>query len=299
MKTNWQKFFDLIQEKEVLQAKYLTKQYAQLSDEERSDWSTLVDFYCARGHSMQDIVDAYILFINIMREETLFFMRHGRYRYATFAEVADDVYFNAAYMEQYMMGLALSEYLLNNHLANVRWFEELIATMQGEYYLEIGPGHGELFYKAVRRKGFREFLAVDIAERSVQLTREYVAYRNLQDNTNYHVRCQDFFSFSERKKFDAIVMGEVLEHVEQPLIFLKKIAEIAAKNAFIFITVPLNTPARDHIYLFRTPEELYSLVECSGLTRVDERLTTYNDVPLEAALKKNQPVMVGLHLTKH
>ena len=94
-------------------------------------------------------------------------------------------------------------------------------------------------------------------------------------------------------------MGEVLEHVEQPLIFLKKIAEIAAKDAFIFITVPLNTPARDHIYLFRTPEELYSLVECSGLTRVDERLTTYNDVPLEAALKKNQPVMVGLHLTKH
>ena len=298
MDKNWQEFFERIQEKEVLQAKYLIKQYEQLSHEERTDWDTLVDFYRMRGHSIQAITDAYLLFINIMREETLFFMRHGRYRYATFAEVADDVYFNDAYMEQYMMGLALSEYLLNNHLANVRWFEELIAKTAGEHYLEIGPGHGELFYKAVRCNAFGEFLAVDIAERSVQLTQEYVAYRGVPDTVNYHVCCQDFFDFSETQKFDAIVMGEVLEHVERPLEFLQKIAEIAAQNAFIFITVPLNTPARDHIYLFRRPEELFTLVERAGLTCVEERLTTYNDTPLETALSKNQPVMVGLHITK-
>ena len=298
MGNRWQEFYEIISDKEVLQAKYLTKQYAQLSEEEREDWNVLVDFYRSRGHSMSDIAAAYMLFIDIMREETFFFMKNGRYRYATFAEVADDVYFNDAYMEQYMMGLALSEYLLNNHLADVRWFRTLIASAGGEKYLEIGPGHGELFYKAVRRGGFQKFFAVDISAHSVELTRAYLSYRNVPETVDYEVLCRDFFEFSAGDKYDAVVMGEVLEHVERPLQFLQKSAEITSKGAFIFITVPLNTPARDHIYLFRTPEELFSMVEEAGLSIVEHRLTTYNDMPLALAVEKHCPVMAGLHLTK-
>ena len=64
-------------------------------------------------------------------------------------------------------------------------------------------------------------------------------------------------------------MGEVLEHVEQPEVFLRRIAELAKDDAFIFITTCINAPAVDHIYLWRTTDELEEMIEASGL--VDRR----------------------------
>ena len=51
-------------------------------------------------------------------------------------------------------------------------------------------------------------------------------------------------------------MGEVLEHVEQPEVFLRRIADLAKDDAYIFITTCINAPAVDHIYLWRTTDEL-------------------------------------------
>ena len=61
--------------------------------------------------------------------------------------------------------------------------------------------------------------------------------------------------------FDCIVLSDVLEHLENPLAALKTIRRHLAPHGKIFINVRVNSPAPDHIFLLKTPEEARELVE--------------------------------------
>ena len=76
-------------------------------------------------------------------------------------------------------------------------------------------------------------------------------------------------------------MGEVLEHVEQPEVFLRRIAELAKDDGYIFITTCINAPAVDHIYLWRTTDELEDMITASGLSIVEPLRLPYEGKSLE------------------
>lgn len=46
--------------------------------------------------------------------------------------------------------------------------------------------------------------------------------------------------------------NEVLEHLEEPEKYLNRIYEVTNEGADVYISVPVNAPAIDHIYLFHT-----------------------------------------------
>lgn len=173
-----EEFLSVIYEKNVMHSKYLKNFLPYLTASEVDDLKLLIKFYQSLGHSIDDIAGCYLQFIQDVIEETMYFNRHGTYRYSTFKEVADDVYFNGQYMTTYMIGLGLSTYLLNNHLDNMRYFIDFIKNASGKKYLEIGPGHGEYFVKAMKYSRLNYFHAVDLSETSVNLTNNYVKFCN-------------------------------------------------------------------------------------------------------------------------
>ena len=79
---------------------------------------------------------------------------------------------------------------------------------------------------------------------------------------------------------DAIVMGEVLEHVENPKPFLNKIYELAKDDAFVFITTCLNAPQLGEQFL----TELFN--DELPQARFVERLSNRQDFP-EVDLQRN------------
>ena len=93
-------------------------------------------------------------------------------------------------------------------------------------------------------------------------------------------------------------MGEVLEHVEQPEVFLRRIAELATDDAFIFITTCINAPAVDHIYLWRTTDELEEMIEASGLSIVEPLRLPYEGKSLEDSREERLPINVAYVLAK-
>jgi 2-polyprenyl-3-methyl-5-hydroxy-6-metoxy-1,4-benzoquinol methylase len=245
-----------------------------------------------KGLDSEYVAECYLTIVGDTVDEQLYFNQHKHYRHSTFAEVAESVYHDAEYMNRYMYGLAISTFLWPNHVAMVRMFRAAVPTTGGGRYLEVGPGHGFLLLTAAEVGGYDEFLAVDLSDASVRQTETIV--RHFQPDSQVQVRKMDFLDADfEPRSFDAVVMGEVLEHVEDPARFLRRIAELATDDAFIFITTCINSPAVDHIYLWRTTDSLEEMITASGLDIVEPLRLPYEGTTLEESVTRELPINVA------
>ena len=94
--------------------------------------------------------------------------------------------------------------------------------------LDIGCGMG-MVEKAIAQK-CKRITAVDIDETSVRKAKKNNSYQNV-DYIHADATCYDF-----GKRFDAVVLSNVLEHIENRAEFLRKIGEISGK---ILVRVPM------------------------------------------------------------
>lgn len=282
-----------------LQSSFIAQSLTGIRPDELDDLGSYVTFGLGRGLSVGYLAECYDLIVKDTLREQLYFQRHGRYRYSSFSEVADAVYFDDEYMRKYMHGLALTAYLWPNHRSLHRYFTGKIPADQGGRYLEVGPGHGMYMMSAMRISGYTAFDGIDISPTSVAMTRDLLESGCFGNFENYRILLQDFFvSDISHESCAAIVIGEVLEHVEDPGRFLVRASEIAIDGGFIFITTPINAPAVDHIYLFKSYDEIESLVIDAGLHVVDKLLVPYPELSVEESLDQRLPINVAMVLGK-
>lgn len=298
---NTEKFVDLVGQKDLLQRKYLIVSANILTDKEKAELEAIIDFYLKEGYQIEYIAECYRTLVKDTMKEQMFFLKNNyQYRYDKFEDVADDVYYDKEYMQQYMIGLGVSQYIWRNHIGLRRWFEDKFKHVRGENYLEIGPGHGNYFVTAMQDFSCARYDAVDISETSVELTKKFIKHTmGEQENIEYTVKKMDFFELENDNTYDIIVMGEVLEHVQAPLEMLKKIKELAKQNAMIFVSTVINAPEKDHIYLFKNKEEVFSLCKEAGLNLLDYKCFTANDIAVEQAEESKAPIIIGTMITKN
>ncbi len=279
-----------------MQARSIDAALRELTPDELSGLQAYVLFCTSEGVSVDDLVTAYQTITQDTLTEQIHFKRAGHYRHSTFAEVAETVYFNPAYMSRYMYGLALTLYLWPNHRQMARFFERSIQHRKGDRYLEIGPGHGVFFRTAIRKSSYRHYLGVDISPTSLELTRRLVAAET--DLTGlWDLQLADFLEQDDLQPgFDAVVMGEVLEHVETPLAFLTRIRELAKPGAFIFVTTAVNAPAVDHIFLFSSVDDVVALCRAASLEVVEIEAPPYMGCTMEETVRLRLPINVALVL---
>lgn len=294
---NIYKLFELISIKNPIHAKYLNK--ISFSQNDEIEFNNLIDFYLKSGISLQEQCGCYLTILNDTLEETKFFIEHGHYRYKSFNQVKDKVYFNEDYMRKYMIGLALSSYIWIAHIKVRKYFENYLnSRAKSNNYFEIGPGHGEFFTKALKSLKFDYYLGLDLSPTSCELTKNMVEnqVKNLINKCEF--LCKDFFKFEFDKKADLIVIGEVLEHVEKPLEFLKRSNDLLNENGEIFATIPINAPAIDHIYLFSHPDEIFEMAKNANLKIKQYECFMANDYSLEKALKFKNAITMAVVFEK-
>jgi SAM-dependent methyltransferase len=300
-----QEFLDFVARKNALQAKYLDISLSKITHEEAEKLESLLHFYIMHGNNtVEQISDKYLNFITALVEEQRYFVEWGKYRFSSFAEV-ENYYNNSDAMDSYTVALGLSTYLWHVHRELMRLFcNSLVMSKinQNEErngkYLEIGPGHGEYFVTAMQQTNFKQYTAVDISKTSVDLTLDYIKYSMNGDNKFYEVIHEDIFKFQTQDVFDMIVMGEVLEHVENPQSFLRRIYQLASNDAYVFITTAINAPQLDHIYLFNNLKEVITLIENEKFTILDFVAVNANNIPLEKAEKLKIATNVGFIIKK-
>lgn len=282
-----------------LQKKFLEGALAELSEQGISDLNAYLSFCCATGIDLDYLTDCYLTIVADTLEEQIYFMKHESYRYSRFADVANHVYFNDAYMKKYMYGLAISAFLWPNHTSLHHFFLQNLPTHKKGRYLEIGPGHGYYFMNAMTRTAYNTFTGVDISKTSLELTKAIIQHFYPDAGSAVTLVEADFLTWQNHEgPYDAITMGEVLEHVENPLDFLKKIASLSTSQSHIYLTTCVNAPAIDHIYLFRTPEEVEEMIEDAGFAVVDKHYAPYVGKTLEYSMRHKLAVNVAYIVKK-
>lgn len=278
---------------------YLRAALGDLTDSEMHEMEQYLQYMIEQGENTESFCNAYCALLDQTLEEQLYFQRHLKYRYSRFSEVADQVYYDEAFMHDYMVGLAVSLYLWPSHRAIHRFFCDRLPYERKGSYLEIGPGHGNFLRQAMQDTAFERFDGVDVSPTSIRLTRQIMESTLPEKMSQLELVLGDFLSSElPRSTYDAIVSGEVLEHVEDPCSFLRRITELAKPEGFIFVTTCINAPEIDHIYLYRNESEvLDQFAEC-GLEVVKGLTVPHHGHSLEQCVKWNLPINVAYELRK-
>jgi 2-polyprenyl-3-methyl-5-hydroxy-6-metoxy-1,4-benzoquinol methylase len=113
--------------------------------------------------------------------------------------------------------------------------------------IEVGCGIGTLSSLVIKHLSSGNFVGVDISKESIEMAKQINGHHK---NTDFIV--SDMSSFSHPKKFDVVILPDVLEHIpiNQHNNLFKKLNEITTKDAFVFINLPepncLNWMRKNH-----------------------------------------------------
>lgn len=279
------------------QAKYAKRSLEMLDNNETELLSRYISFYDSILTGVDGSYACYdFLCKEMLREEIIFKKNKAeKYRLSSQNEANAIVYSNDDYMKNYMIGLGISTFLWVNHLMISRYFKENLPKEMVGNYLEVGTGHGQSFSDAIRICKFDKYIGYDISEFSLMLTDETVKFM-CPGMVNYKLVLGDFTSANVNGRFDAIICGEVLEHIEDPLLLLKKFCSLANNGAFIYITTAINSPAVDHIHLFRNLDEVLSLFYESGLEVESKLVLPQSGASMEEAIDQKLTLNVAFVL---
>ncbi|TLX79680.1 MAG: class I SAM-dependent methyltransferase [Thaumarchaeota archaeon] len=149
-----------------------------------------------------------------------------------------------------------------------RWRLVQKITPKNGKILEIGSGHG-FFLEMMHKNGF-DITGIEISKEKRNMSKKVTKAKILNIDINFQI--------PNLSKLDVIVMFQVLEHIADPVIFLKKIRKLLKPKGKIVVEVPncddfqlkLNKAYREfywqraHIHYF-TPKILKNIFTLTGL----------------------------------
>ena len=122
------------------------------------------------------------------------------------------------------------DYVLDNRLT-LHWYpKRVVALARTGSLLELGLGHGystEHFAKA-----FQRYVVVEGSQEMIDRFRQRFPSDHVDIVHRY------FEDFETNERFDAIGMGFVLEHVDDPAAIIRRYARCLAPGGSIYIAVP-------------------------------------------------------------
>lgn len=265
-------------------------------EEANAFFSKYKHFASSVGKNFDYGVDAYLKVVSDTLMEQISFLKTGEYSCKSFKDANEKVYSNPEVMDYYMHGLLFTQFLWKHHYEILTFFRAVLPEHSTHIsrYLEIGGGHGLYLSEAIKMLDAKtEFEMVDISESSLSMAKSFVN----DSRVNYvHL---DIYEHQKDGYYDFITMGEVLEHVEQPLDLMKQLNRLLMPGGLAFITAPTNAPMIDHISLFSTSDDIRDILEKSGFEIIRETEKYSENYPIEKLEKLKVPLMYAAIVKKH
>ncbi|KLN58963.1 hypothetical protein WH96_20150 [Kiloniella spongiae] len=275
----------------------LTSEICQLS----SDDAFLLDYIAEKiilikKDKLKQAIKNYKQTCAVIVQEEIHFRRTQSYRLKTEQQADTEIYSNSSFMDMYLDGLLISQLFWSNHFKVFQFFCSSFLTQISKddtlnRFVEIGPGHGLFLSEIVKKLPSRECLGYDISESSLRHTSQ--ALQSLECAANVQLINKDIYNLPTDQNFDAIILSEVLEHLEAPQEILTKLSHHLTPKGLLFINVPVCSPAPDHIYLFKTPNEVQDMITSCGFRVNETRYFPMTGYSLERAIKSQATISVA------
>jgi len=239
------------------------------------EFNTLKEHICtyfeASGIEPRTVANDYLRMIGDMRREGGYFVLYDRYSCRNQEEAYQKVYSKPEIMRYYMNALLISQLLWKHHFNMLRYFRQTLDTIVGRSdnfrVLDVGSGHG--LFSWVIQNQFPSYGGIDILDistTSLEMTRRMIG----EEGVSYlHM---DLTNVNPVNKYELIILGEILEHLDDPISMLQDASRLLSRRGMIFFTVPTNAPAIDHVYLFRDKGDVLRMVEQAGLAWITTKI---------------------------
>lgn len=187
------------------------------------------------------------------------FEKERTYEHSSYSKASEEVYHNAEHMMgQYLPGLLLAHYFWNHQYRQLTFFEEVFLTDVSRRSLfrfcEVGIGTGLYSRRAMQLVSETTGVGFDISKFSKKFTDIHI--KNFGFENRYESRLDDITTIQDPEAFDFLICVEVLEHLEDPVSFLKGLKRLLKPGGKAFVAAALNSPDEDHIYLYNTSDDV-------------------------------------------
>lgn len=227
--------------------------------------------------------------MELLREQ-IQFRKTGVYSIQSAQTAEQTVYSQKERMRTYVVGLLLSYLFWPNHYEMFQFYTDHLREINPERGLEVGAGHGLFTAEMLHRFPKATLNLIDISSTSIEVACDILDAFGI-DRSRVQCTHADFMNAPlSASSFDSIVMGEVLEHVNDAVGFLSKAAYYLRPNGTIFMTTCANCPAPDHVYHFHTVQEIRDVIHAAGLEISEEQALPAEPVPQELWQKELVPI---------
>lgn len=211
-------------------------------------------------------VAAYERFCSEIMRLQIDFDRTGIYAPQSYAQADLAVYQNAEYMRDcYLPGLLLAWYLWPHHYRQLRFFETRFVPLMSLHgttsFYEVATGTG--LYSRIALQGAQGAVGTgfDISPASVAFTRDHMVSYALTGRYSTFLRnvLED-----PPPQTDWLICVELLEHLEDPMVLLRALRAMLRPGGWAFVATAINAPNSDHIWLYRSGEEVVDHLHLAG-----------------------------------
>lgn len=251
----------------------VSNQYAKFGDPWKAEFGEfLIRTFGQDGDRLKNAISGYAAFAVEGARLQKRFAKDRRYIPKGHQQAMGEVYMNEEYMlSLYLPGILLSHYLWPHHYRQLQFFRrtvlKAIQEASNKTFYDVGIGTG--FYSRViltsdehaRGRGF------DISPFSIAFAKSQLTAFDVQQRYEFEMRDMMEARMSDKAPF--IVSVEVLEHLEDPVSFLKGLRRMLEPGGLGYVTAAITAPNEDHIYLYNDAQDVIAHLQGSGFEVVD------------------------------
>tara|TARA_Y100000782_G_C10102957_1_gene231226 strand:- start:61 stop:891 length:831 start_codon:yes stop_codon:yes gene_type:complete len=219
------------------------------------------NIYCS---NLNNLIDMSKEFLKLQKnlEET------GKYLYSKFDEVEKNEYNvnNEVDGPDYLWGLYFSEifWKIHHNFTNFSLNNFMSDLPSTGNILEVPSGTGFFLCEFLRKNPNWFAVGVDLADSAIEFSHKLFQVNKISKNS-YKIIKMNFHQLEPNKKYERILCGEFLEHLEDPFSALKKLKSLLTNNGKLFVTAAVWAAHIDHIFLYKSSEEVRNHIKKAGL----------------------------------
>ena len=197
----------------------------------------------------------------------------GHYEHRTFSDCFESVYSIRETMDDYLLGVYLTNFLWAHHLEISCLFEDRFLSALGPKarLLEIAPGHGGWGLWALHCIPEAQLLAYDISPSSLTIASALARAAGVSDRAQYRIQNALELRPESDSLFDACICCFLIEHLEEPSPLFQVLVSMVKPGGLVFLAGALTAAQVDHICEFRRESELVVLAEKHGFRVLELR----------------------------